>query len=78
MGNCALERESVILWDCGKHFAAALKMTFDGFHQIRLNFNFVLLATSLKITRRNHLVVNSGCFTTLSSKKSPSFQILCF
>ena len=42
MGNCAIrERESVILWDCGQRFAAALKMTLDGFHQIRLNFNLV-------------------------------------
>jgi len=31
MWNCAIrERESVILWGCGQHFATALKIILDG------------------------------------------------
>jgi hypothetical protein len=53
MANCAIrERESVILWDRGQRLAAALKMILDGFHKMRLNFNFACKLTSLKITRR--------------------------
>jgi hypothetical protein len=75
------KRDSVSLYEIvGSTFTDALNMILDGFYQMRLNFNLVLLATSLKITRRSHLVVTSVFFLRQSAVKNtdPRLKILCF